>query len=367
MQRPLLIAGILGTTAFICIVLLLIFSPPEIVKPPVSKNAEQTKVEYIQTHLHNLSLEDKVRQQFIWTVTGPNVSEEELKQIEALRPGGVMISGSMNHTELLRLTVQLRALKTPVPYIIAIDQEGGSVRRFSDDALGDGHVLGTTTDTQFCEDIKNSSRWLSELGVNLNFGIIADVAWTPDSYMYDRSYGSDAQNVAKHVAEAISCTTGVMTTVKHFPGHGRTTLDSHYTIPSIPLSYEEWQKTDAVPFQAAISNKVDAIMMGHLIYPDIATEPASLSPRFVAEARKMGFQGLLITDDLGMLEAAGLDPADSMRKSLAAGNDMLLYADTSADPEQLIQQAITFVKNDPNAQHHLDEHLQRILSVKYRL
>lgn len=367
MRKPLAIATALGGTALVMIGLLLFFSPQEQIKPSLKQQTQETEDQFVNEHLSNLSTEDKVRQLFIWTVTGPNVSDDEFAKVEALKPGGVMISGSMNHTELLRLTVRLRSLKTSVPMIIAIDQEGGQVKRFSDDTLGAGNTLGEATDTQFCDSIKDSSRWLSELGINLNFGIIADIAWTPESYMYDRSYGSEPAGVSRHVTEAIHCTVGVMTTVKHFPGHGRALQDSHFVIPSISLSYDEWKKTDAEPFRVAVQNHVDAIMMGHLLYPDIASDPASLSPRFVKEVRDMGFNGLVITDDMGMLEASGLPPADSMKRAMTAGNDMLLYASTQAQPEDLVKQGVDCVKQNGVSEKDLNEHVKRILRAKYGL
>lgn len=367
MQKPLAIAISLGITGFLLLALLLVFSPAEKVKPIEKKVEQLTEEQYVAQHLAKMSQEDKVRQLFMWTVTGPSVSDEQLKQIEALKPAGVMISGSMNHTELLMLTVRIRALNTPEPLIISIDQEGGQVRRFTDDDLGNPREMSVIDDETFCNDIRDSSRWLSELGVHLNFGIIADIAWTPESVMYERSYGSDPGTVSKHVAEAIQCNTGVMTTVKHFPGHGRSQIDSHFAIPSIPLSYDEWKKTDAVPFKAAIQSNIDAVMMGHLIFPDIASEPASLSPRFIKEVRDLGFRGIIITDDLGMLEAAGLPPADSMKNALVAGNDILLYANTEATPEDLTQQAIDFVKQQGIKEEELNEHVTRILKMKFRL
>jgi beta-N-acetylhexosaminidase len=367
MQKPLAIAISLGVTGFLLIVLLLVFSPPETIKPAEKKVEQLTEEQYISQHLKSMSQEDKVRQLFMWTVTGPNVSDEQLKQIEALKPAGVMISGSMNHTELLMLTVRIRALKTTEPLIISIDQEGGQVRRFTDDPLGNPREMSVIDDETFCDNIKDSSRWLSELGVNLNFGIIADIAWTPESVMYERSYGSDPGTVSRHVAEAIQCTSGVKTTVKHFPGHGRSQIDSHYAIPSIPLTYDDWKKTDAVPFKAAIQNNIDAVMMGHLIFPDISSDPASLSPRFIKEVRDLGFEGIVITDDLGMLEAAGLNPVDSMKKAIVAGNDILLYANTTALPEDLSQQAIDFVKQKGISDAELDARVTKILKMKFHL
>lgn len=367
MQKPLAIAITLGLTAFIFIALLLIFSPVETVQPQFKKSAPLTEEQYVEKHLANLSIEEKVKQLFFWTIVGPDVSEEKLKAIETLQPGGVMIAGSMNHTDLLRLTVRLRALKTKEPLIIAIDQEGGQVKRFSDDPLGNAHEMSVIDDERFCESIKDSTRWLSELGVDLNFGIIADIAWTPQSYMYERSYGSDPGIVSKHVEEALHCSSGIMTTVKHFPGHGRSEVDSHFTIPSIPLSYDEWKKTDEVPFKAAVQNKTDAIMMGHLLFSDIASDPASLSPKFVKEVRDLGFQGIIITDDMGMLEASGLAPAESMKRAMVAGNDILLYSNTAALPEDLVQQAIEFTKQNGISEEELNQRVTRILKMKYRL
>jgi beta-N-acetylhexosaminidase len=172
---------------------------------------------------------------------------------------------------------------------------------------------------------------LASVGVNLNFGIVADYTADPNSFIHSRTLGDDPASAADHVAAAVGAETPlVASTLKHFPGHGRTNADSHNGIPVTDVSFDEWRTTDALPFEAGINAGAPAIMFGHLVFSSVDAAPASLSAAWHDTVRNdLGFDGLIVTDDLLMLQSSGVpelaDPYVNAVAALSAGNDVLLY------------------------------------------
>jgi beta-N-acetylhexosaminidase len=144
-------------------------------------------------------------------------------------------------------------------------------------------------------------------------------------------FGADAASVSERVAAAVAGERGVvLSTLKHFPGHGGAPGDSHALIPVTAMSLEEWRATQAPPFQAGVDAGAELVMMGHLRYTAVDAAPASLSAAWYGVLRdELGFDGVAVTDDLSMLEASGeaayADPAANGVAALAAGADLLLY------------------------------------------
>jgi beta-N-acetylhexosaminidase len=167
----------------------------------------------------------------------------------------------------------------------------------------------------------------------VNFGVVADVAQGPDSFIYDRSFGTDPASAAERVDAAVRAEEpSVLSTLKHFPGHGAVEGDSHHAVPATGMDLDTWRAQVAPPFLAGIRAGAPLVMMGHLAYTAVDAQPASLSPRWHRILRDdLGFRGVIVTDDLDMLVDSG-DPAyadevaDAVR-SIAAGSDLVLALD----------------------------------------
>lgn len=311
-----------------------------------------------------LSLEDLVGQRFIWGVTGPSLSSESAKLITTTHAGGVIIMGELTSTEIASLTAQIQALPHTLPIIIAIDQEGGTVKRMMDDENPGGYELGTMDADAFCSTVSQTNTKLAQAGVNTNFGIIGDIGWFPNAYITNRTYGNTVESVLAKTSRAIDCSKLILTTIKHFPGHGRTLLNSHLAIPTIQTSLDEWLISDARPFLKAIPQGVDFIMFGHLRYTAIASEPATLSPYFHEFVHNHGFEGLTITDDLGMLENAGLNSIQTMKQAFESGNDELLYVTSKEDPYCLFQESLLYATSSSQIYNSFQEHYSHIQTFK---
>ncbi len=227
-----------------------------------------------------------------------------------------------------------------LPLVIGIDQEGGEVARLTNDPAPGAEVLRAQP-VQATEDaFRSRGALLRSAGVSVNFGIVADVTADPGSFLYGRVLGLDPAAASLRVTAAVDGERGrVLSTLKHFPGHGAAPGDSHRSIPSTALGYQDWLADVAPPFQAGIAAGAEMVMFGHLAFPAVDAGPASLSPAWHKILRgSLGFTGIAITDDMLMLQGTGLpeyaDPTENAIAALAAGNTMLLYV-LPADPRKV--------------------------------
>ncbi len=226
------------------------------------------------------------------------------------------------------------------PALVAIDEEGGEVTRLPWDGFPGADELRSAPAEETLAAFASRAALLAEAGVNVNFGIVADVADDPDSFIYWRTLGDTPQAAAERVAAAVGGERGVVaSTLKHFPGHGATTGDSHFGVPSTGLDRESWAASHALPFAAGIDAGAELLMFGHLSYAAVDPLPASLSPEWHRIAREeLGFEGVAVSDDLGMLLDSELpgyqDLAALVTAALAAGADAALVVRGSS-PETM--------------------------------
>lgn len=246
--------------------------------------------------------------------------------------GGFILMGANIPADEASLRAATGALTVDpaFPPVLAIDQEGGDVSRLPWDAFASSLQLKNAPPAQTRDAFAARAALVQRAGIGVNFGIVADETADPGSFIHRRSLGTSPEAAAERVAAAV---TGegetALSTLKHFPGHGAAPGDSHVGIPSTGMTKAEWKSADAVPFEAGIEAGAPLLMFGHLAYTSVDSAPASLSPEWHRIAREeMGFDGVAVTDDLGMLEASGIaayaDPVANAVTALAAGNDLVL-------------------------------------------
>ncbi len=216
---------------------------------------------------------------------------------------------------------------------------------------------------------RDRAAYLRSFGFDINFSPVADVAHSPNSVMVDRSFGDDPALVAEKVAATVDGMneTRLIGAAKHFPGHGRTPQDSHAAIPEVDISLDEWRKTDALPFRAAIEAGVGSVMLGHLRYGRWDDLPASMSKVAVEVLRReLGFDGVVVTDDLGMGALAEWDPFEVVDRALAADIDLLLYADPPAPPLDLVNHVRARIERGEIPEARIDASLRRLARLRAR-
>ncbi len=210
---------------------------------------------------------------------------------------------------------------------------------------------------------------LSACGFNMDLAPVADVWSNPDNTVIgDRAYSDDFEQTAELVAAAVRGfrENGVACTLKHFPGHGDTSGDSHNGSVYVYKTLEELRAQELIPFQAGIDAGADAVMMGHLIIADVEDEPALFSYRLVTELlrEEMGFAGVVMSDSLQMKAMTKhYDSGEIAVKAVKAGVDVLLCPE---DLEEAADALIAAVESDEITQERLEESVRRILTLKYK-
>lgn len=269
-------------------------------------------------------------------IPGPRPDAVARELIRDLKVGGVILFARNLESpeQVWELTDALQRearAATGRPLLIALDQEGGRVQRLKSPftIIPPARELGeTATPAQVEQLSRQVARELALVGVNMNLAPVLDVARQPECPLWDRSYGSEPQQVAAFGVAALKgyLAGGVIPVAKHFPGLGDTLTDSHEVLPRAQ-SDDPARKADMFPFRQAVAANVPAIMTAHLLVPAWDSRPATLSPVALQQwlRQKLGFNGVIITDDLEMgAISTKLPVAAGAREALAAGADLLL-------------------------------------------
>lgn len=271
-------------------------------------------------------------------VAGTTLTEDEKDIIQDMDLGGVILFSRNyeNPVQLARLVNSIQELRNEVAMFISVDQEGGRVIRFGEPFLqlpSPQKMASFESPKLVYSAYRTQAHELKACGINLNFAPTADLLKNEENTVIgDRAFGDDAEKVEKFVSAAIRGiqTERIIPCIKHFPGHGRSKEDSHDELPKISGVYEEMKKEELMIFKKAVRNKLDFIMMAHLLVEEIDPElPTSLSEKAYKIIRdELKFSRVVITDDMQMgaiTEKYGVGDAAEM--ALNAGADILLYRD----------------------------------------
>ncbi len=266
--------------------------------------------------------------------------------------------------------------KSDIPALMGVDEEGGTVVRASlyskyrkRKFRSPRQVYKAGGYKAIIKDTKNKDRFLKSLGLNCNFGPVADVPYRKSNFIYDRSISTSTGRTKKFVKLTVTQmgSDGVLSALKHFPGYGGNG-DTHSNIIRDKRSLRTFERRDLKPFAAGIEAGADMIMMSHIkVNAFDSKRPASLSEKVHKYLRsEMGFEGVIITDGLGMAgitSFAGGDPGEAAVMSVKAGNDMLCVTTSSKACFKAIRNA---VKQGEISESQLDASVRRILLMKIK-
>lgn len=292
-----------------------------------------------QVKFEDLSFDEKLGQTLVVFVDVDS-AEQNRKAIEEGKIGGVLIQWgnySLPKTKELVAKLQSWAAKSPhkIPLLISIDYEGGTVYTpitLGFEYLPTNMMFSATQDEEAAATVAYlAGLELRRAGVHINFSPVLDVNSNPHNPIIGvRSFGSDPANVTKMGLALMNGfkAAGVVSVVKHFPGHGNTTEDSHYKVPVVHDSLDTLEKVHLAPFAQAIKHQVPGVMTGHIMYPALDINNISTFSRPILHdllREKMGFNGFVVTDSLDMKSTTFFCKIpDCAVKSLDAGADMLL-------------------------------------------
>ena len=344
---------------------------------PVTEQTISPAKDSYQTQLENMSLAEKAGQVVICGLKGYEIDSDITSLIQDSKVGGVILFAKniKNSTQLATITNSIKNLSNPeIPPIIAIDEEGGMVSRMPSDieSMPSAYSIAQTGSTDLCyQSGEIIGKQLNALGLSTGFSPVLDIWSNPDNMIISsRAYGTTPEDVSTYATQAMLGLKSqeVIPVGKHFPGHGDTLDDSHYSLPVITKTKSELESYEFIPFKTAIDNGIPAIMVGHLLCTDIDnTYPASLSKTMVTGILKteLGFNGVVFTDDLTMdaidnqysVEDAGV-------MALNAGCDMLLVCHGYDNATNTINNIISAVENGTLSESRLNDAVYRILKLK---
>lgn len=340
--------------------------------------------ELITQLVNQMNDEELLGQILMFSYEGDRVSKENLYWVRDKELGSIKIFGwnannlyNMVNT-ITRLQDEAKKKRFQIPLFIATDQEGGWVRHIKGNTSSTPGNLSLGATGNLIDSYKTGEiigNELKALGINMNFAPTVDVYRNKNADVIGpRAFSSDpieTGNLAMAFFKGMD-STRVITTAKHFPGHGNTDKDSHGTLPILKSSLEDLYETDLVPYEMLFKNDLPAVMMGHLGFPNITEkiEAASLSSKFVTKLLKkdMGFNGVAITDDLFMHGARvdGLTYADECKLALLAGNDILLVSKTPKQHQIIWDKLLREMKTEENLKNRIKDAVSRVLRIKLK-
>jgi beta-N-acetylhexosaminidase len=330
------------------------------------------------TPLPSLSLEQLAGQRLMVGFNGIAFDSDLAHLIGTLKVGGLILFRRNIGTpeEIRQLCRQAQAHAAACgqpPLLIGIDQEGGEVARLKKPFTEFSGQPAMKTESDVTGFARVCVAELLGVGINMNFSPVLDVAPREiRSIMAGRSFGPDPVHVARMGEILIGSLqeNGVMAVAKHFPGIGRTCLDSHVDLPSLDTSLEELESFDLLPFSRAVAADVAGIMLSHIHYPQLDPEwPASLSPAIAKDLLRgrLHYRGVVMTDDLdmGAIERHfGFDQA--VRQVLSADIDLMLICHRSEKIEMAHKAIRTWLAASPEARLRGSASVGRILALKRR-
>lgn len=328
--------------------------------------------------IKELSIEEKIGQMVIIGMDSNYITERIETMIKKYKIGGIILyrKNFSTYEEMLKLIKNLKELnrENKIPLFIAIDQEGGRVNRMPKEIknLPSANQIATAGGKELIQKAYQiTGELLKKSGYNLNFAPVLDIKRFENQHgIGDRSFGKEVNAISECGISAMQemQKQGIVSVIKHFPGHGATQKDSHYMLPIINKKMEQLEKEDMYPFEQAIKNGADAILVGHLLIKNVTgIYPASLSRKFIARylRKKYRYNGLIITDDLKMRAIKFIYGADlAVKKAFEAGNDIIVFRFNKNEEVRVIEKIIKLVKTKKIKESRINKSVKRIIKIK---
>ena len=330
-------------------------------------------------------MDNLIGQQFIIGLSGEELTREESHFIIENNIGGVVLfTRNLKSVEQIhKLVSDLQGLcrkqkmKDSLPLFISVDMEGGRVHRlkapftFWPAVKNLGDINSSSIAFQFASQMGQE---LKVMGFNLNYAPCVDILTNPENEVIgDRALGSQTQIVTRLASALVRgyIKSGVLSCAKHFPGHGATSVDSHFNLPVDQKNLKELEEQgDLLPFKKVIQSRVDMIMTAHIHYPNIDPKlPVTLSPLFIKKllGQALRFRGLVITDDLDMEALTkNFNKEDIPVLALQAGANILLYCHELQSPMAAMESIRKALGKGLIQPEVIRENFERIQSIKMK-
>lgn len=340
------------------------------------KKKETKKIsidEQVKNKMSKMTIDQKIAQMLILYSNSDTVDDDFKNTLKTYNPGGfILMKENITTFDKTKKFVDDMQENSDIPMIISIDEEGGNVQRLlqlkdvNPTNIPYMYYLGQTNDTSLAYQVgKLTAEELRTIGVNVDYAPVLDIYSNENNKVIGkRSFGTtpdQVSNMALSYAKGLE-ENGVIATYKHFPGHGDTSVDSHYNLPVITKSYDELKNFELIPFKKAIESDAKIIMIGHLNFTNITSDgiPSSLSEKIITDIlyKDMGYKGLVITDALNMGALTNnYTDEEIYTKTINAGVDLLLMPNGS-------KKAIEYIKKNIS-EERINKSVEKILKFKY--
>jgi beta-N-acetylhexosaminidase len=352
--------------------------PTEISPSTVTSSDSSESIDSIDAQIEKMSLEEKLGQLVIVGVDGYENDEHSRALIEKYHVGGFILfkSNIQDSKQMLALLNSLKNTNTvnKVPLFLSVDEEGGRVSRMPREFLKfpTNNEIGKLNNSDLSYQIGSIiGEELKSFGFNMNFAPVLDINSNPQNPVIgDRSFGSEEGIVTKLGIQTMKGlqNQNIISVVKHFPGHGDTSVDSHIGLPKVNNDLERLESFELLPFSAAIENNVEAIMVAHILLPKIDPNyPASFSKTIISDIlrKNMNFNGVVITDDFTMgAIVKNYDIGRAAVRSIKAGSDLVLVCHDFDKQEAVIKALQNAAKSGTISSERIDQSVYRIMKLK---
>lgn len=307
---------------------------------------------------------------FFLSVSSTVLKESEKRMLSEINPSGMIyfkrnIESCDSLKSLIKSTCSIESIK-----FHAIDEEGGRVRRLPDGpwSLPSMSELAELNVNEVAGMIDNLGQKLNEIGINMNMAPNVDLRSGENiSIVGNRSFGEDPETVIKFASVYIEMMikNRVFPVLKHFPGHGTTTVDSHKSLPVINKLFADLYNQDMLPYRT-LANRAGFVMVAHLLHNEISEFPATLSQKWIEILKvQNGFEGISMTDDMEMHALDGYSFEEKMELFYQSGIDMMLVCSGNEDViMNFFEASVKYIEKNLSVMEKIKK-LQRVLGDKY--
>ncbi len=343
----------------------------DLTKPlPKLDSIQETKEQRI---LKEMTPEQKVGQLFIFGIDDINLTKETNTFLTENHIGGILLLGkNITDEKQLKALIQNIQKEKDIPLFISIDQEGGVVSRIKWNEKLTIAQNEISNSKQAYTVAKDRGEILKDLGINMNLAPVVEYITDRNSFMYNRVYRGTINEVYEKGISSIQGYTdsGIIPVIKHFPGHSNTSPDSHYSLPIVNINTDQWNEY-LQPFSKILEqSNVDAIMIGHIKFPNIDSNPATISKEIITNKliNDLKYNGLIISDDMEMDALENIDSYTNIAKqAITAGNDILIYSKYSKEHPTIQKDIYDYILNEVKSNGlNIDDKVLKILRMKIK-
>lgn len=328
--------------------------------------------------ISEMSLDEKIGQMIIAGISGTKLDPQTISLITNYKVGGMIFyqDNLVKPEQTVQLLNEIKTenLHNRLPLFLSVDQEGGRVTRLPGGLFNfpTNKEIGVINNSQFSYKVGTIlGKELNGFGFNLDFAPVLDVNSNPKNPIIgDRSFGNNPDVVSKLGIQTMKGiqSQNIIATIKHFPGHGDTSVDSHLELPIVYKNLTELKKLELIPFERAIDNGADVVMVAHILLPKLdAHYPASMSKVVITDIlrKQLDFGGVVITDDMTMKAITdhykmGVAAVDS----IIAGSDIILVAHDYNKIVEAITSIKVAVQKGEITEQRINDSVRRIIMLK---